>query len=143
MKKESLSQFMNMIPSPSPQFYFWFKADSEDEMIKYYEYLREVEKITSDCKNGKNFSNIKVQISTNPSVNQIPSKLGNCFRCDDVDNSPPWYEFSSINNTHWLVKLKKIPSMCCDDLIKRICDTHLIYEDDNVLVVKYNFAINS
>lgn len=130
----------NMAEHPRPLYYFYLETDKKEDLLKYYEYLRELEDITKD----KNQSIIQVFVNSTNETEGTQSLLSSCFRtnsfgADDIK----WYGFSKINNSHHMVKLKtyKLPDQ--DELIELINDTKLIYEDKSVLIVNYNFAINS
>lgn len=119
------------------EFYFYIEPNSEKELDKFYEKLRTIEEITLD-KFG--LSTMQVHIKGNEKVPWKPSLLACCFR---DDNESPWYNRTKIERSHWIIKFKKFFDFQEDDLIEIIKDTKLIYEDNYVLIVHYNFAINS
>ena len=127
----------NRMACKNPKYYIYFEAYNEKELEDYYKFLREFEEATND----RDRTVMQVQVRSTKNVRWLPSMLGNCFRLDEPFN---WYRKTSIRNSHWLIKLKNIPSIDdIDDLVELINDTKLIYEDDNILIVYYNFSINS
>lgn len=123
--------------SSKMEIYFFIEPENTKELQKYYEKLRTIEEITED-KNG--LTTIQVQIKGKQSIERIPSMLGCCFRDDNGDYQ--WYNKTKINNSHWLVKLKKYVDFDEDELIETIKDTKLIFENDIVLIVRYDFLVN-
>ena len=138
--KESSKPYLkpNRGESSKMEYYFYIEPSDDKELEKYYKKLRTLEEITED-KLGH--TTMQVQIKGKENVKWKPSMLGSCFRDDNEDYE--WYNKTKINNTHWMIKFKKYYDYDEDELIKCIRDTKLIYENDYILVIYYNFAINS
>lgn len=138
MEKQKLK--INMSEHEKPIYYFYLCTNKREDLKKYYEYLREVEEITKDTEKSK----MQVLVNSIKETEDIPSLLGSCFRVNEYsDDSFRWYNFSKINNSHHLIKLKTFKLPDPDTLLEIINDTKLIYEDKNILVVNYNYSINT
>lgn len=128
----------NRPESKKMELYVYIEPKNTEELKKYYEKLRILEEISED-KLGN--STMQVQIKGSENVDWIPSLLGSCFRDDNDDYA--WYDKTKIENSHHLVKLKRFYNFDEDDVFELIKETKLIYEDDDILIVNYNFSINS
>ena len=115
-------------------YYIYFEASTKEKLLNFYEYLRKLEDLTSVQEKTV------MQVIVSTPVEGVPSLLGSAFKVNDPEFK--WYGMDKINNSHHIIKLKstKIDIYDFEDLVHNV---KLFYEDEDILIVNYNFAINS
>ena len=115
-------------------YYIYFEASTKEKLLNFYEYLRKLEDLTSVQEKTV------MQVIVSTPVEGVPSLLGCAFKVNDPEFK--WYGMDKINNSHHIIKLKstKIDIYDFEDLVHNV---KLFYEDEDILIVNYNFAINS
>lgn len=114
------------------EFYFYVFATSDEQLEKYFDYLREVEDILSD----RGYTRMQLQVCA-PNCSQKLSKIGNAYRADIKEVG--WWEFDAIKNSHWMIKMSDIPRMDPDFFVEKITEVNPVYENEEFLVVYHSF----